>query len=509
VIDDPRITVAVVDRAGRVLAIVRNPGADPANDELAVGVARTSAFFSHNTAPLSSRTVRFISSVHFPPGVRKAYNNALYGIENTNRGCDFNVQFNAGKCVPRAKSPLKSGPCNAFDQSGCGPGIVTGKPQAYDLHEDGKHPAPIGLEGPFNPDGLPVNAGGVPIYRIGSFEILKGSLDAGNASVEVEGPSYMVGAIGVAGVPSDHAEFASFAAAALGVPGVLFPAPSFPELPRPGRVIIDGIRLPFVDQGFRPKGTKQAAAATGTFIAGPNQGGCAANRYLVGPTASPELSRDDVDNIIRRAVDTSHKTRGYIRLPLNSYARMVIAVSDLNGNILGLYRMPDATIFSIDVAVAKARNVVYFSGDGHADLEGVPAGIAVNNRTLGYAGQPLFPGGIDFTDPGPFFDVFLNDLANACSQGFQEPNANQNGIVFFAGSTPLYRDGKLIGGLGVSGDGVDQDDYVTFAGAGEFYPDDSIWADRVRVDGVRLPFLHFPRQPEGVTEKFIEPFDEP
>jgi uncharacterized protein GlcG (DUF336 family) len=386
---------------------------------------------------------------------------------------------------------------------------VTGKPQPYDLHEDGKHPAPIGLQGPFNPGGLPVNAGAIPLYRIGSFEVVKGSLAEGNARVVVEGPSYMIGAIGVAGIASEKAEFAAFAAAALGVPGVIFPAPSFPELPAPGRVFIDGIRLPYVDQGFRPKGTSQASAATGTFVVGPGAGGCAPNRYLVGPAASAELSLTEVDTVVRRSVAAAQTTRGYIRLPLNSYARMVIAVSDLAGNILAIYRMPDATIFSIDVAVAKARNVVYFSGDGHSDLEGVPAGFAVNNRTLGYAGQPLFPAGIDFTDPGPFFDVFVNDLTNACSQGFQEANANQNGIVFFPGSTPLYRNGVLVGGLGISGDGVDQDDYVTFHGAGEFFPDPSIWVDRIKVDGVRLPFLHFPRQPEGVTEKFIEPFDEP
>ena len=40
---------------------------------------------------------------------------------------------------------------------------------------------------------------------------------------------------------------------------------------------------------------------------------------------------------------------------------MVFAVSDKQGNILGLYRMPDATYFSIDVAVAKARNVAYYA----------------------------------------------------------------------------------------------------------------------------------------------------
>src|SRR5882672_3368860 len=38
-------TIAVVDRAGRVLALLRQPHADANNDDQAVGVARTAAFF--------------------------------------------------------------------------------------------------------------------------------------------------------------------------------------------------------------------------------------------------------------------------------------------------------------------------------------------------------------------------------------------------------------------------------------------------------------------------------
>ena len=52
---------------GRVLAVYRGIDASPANDDLAVGLARTAAFFSNDQAPLSSRTVRFVSGVHFPP----------------------------------------------------------------------------------------------------------------------------------------------------------------------------------------------------------------------------------------------------------------------------------------------------------------------------------------------------------------------------------------------------------------------------------------------------------
>jgi hypothetical protein len=46
--------------------------------------------FSNDQA-LSRRTVRFISGVHFPPGVAMAPTADLYGIENTNRGCPLNV----------------------------------------------------------------------------------------------------------------------------------------------------------------------------------------------------------------------------------------------------------------------------------------------------------------------------------------------------------------------------------------------------------------------------------
>src|SRR5207253_8816481 len=171
------MTIAVVDRAGRVLALYRKPAANAANDDRAVGVARTAAFFSHNQAPLSSRTVRFISGVHFPPGVVNAPNAALYGIENTNRGCDFGVVFNPGKSLPPAKSV----------SGGIGPGIVTGKLQP----DDGPYPQ--------NPFDRPVNAGGIPIYRAGK----------------------LVGGVGVVGIAGDP-QLAEFAAVtgAFGAPGI-------------------------------------------------------------------------------------------------------------------------------------------------------------------------------------------------------------------------------------------------------------------------------------------------
>jgi uncharacterized protein GlcG (DUF336 family) len=187
-----------------------------------------------------------------------------------------------------------------------------------------------------------------------------------------------------------------------------------------------------------------------------------------------------------------------IRLPLGSRSRMVIAVGDLDGNIIGMSRMPDATVFSIDVAATKARNAVYFSSGQRTldDLPDIPIGTAVTARTIGFGAQSLFPSGIAGSTPGPFRPLFLFDLANPCTQGSQPAGPNQSGIVFFPGSVSLYKNGELVGGLGVSGDGVEQDDYVTAGGAAGFEPPPAIRADRVIVRGVRLPFWRFPRNPE-------------
>jgi hypothetical protein len=39
-----------------------------------------------------------------------------------------------------------------------------------------------------------------------------------------------------------------------------------------------------------------------------------------------------------------------------------------------------------------------------------------------------------------------------------------NGLQIFPGGVPIYRGGTVIGAIGVSGDGVDQDDMIAFLG---------------------------------------------
>jgi uncharacterized protein GlcG (DUF336 family) len=451
--------IAVVDRAGNVLALYRKPdapltvagnfGTQTSTNDIAIGLARTAAFFSNDHASLPSRAVRFMSGVHIPPGVSNAPNADLYGIENTNRGCKLSSELETRGVHP--STALGGGP---------GPGIITGKADVL----DGKPNA--------------VNPGGLPIYKGTTLE----------------------GGIGVSAVAPDVAEFTAFSGAL---------ATGFSPVPNPlaaaGQVFLGGVALPTINQVTRPPSVG-TGTFSGSYIISPQAGQGAPEGDLVGPhpsvnpaPASGGLNQTEASQILDAAENTANQTRASIRLPLGSHARMVITISDLDGNIIALRRMPDATIFSIDVAATKARNMVYFNSNqrGDADLSQVPVGTAVTSRTISFGAQPFFPPGIDDSNAGPFFPLFMNDVVNPCSQGLDGglPNGNNSGIVFSPGSTGLYRNGNLIGGLGVSGDGVDQDDYVTSAAAAEFQAPANIRADQIFIRGVRLPYFKFPHNP--------------
>jgi uncharacterized protein GlcG (DUF336 family) len=533
-LDDSSLAVAVVDRRGAILGVYGRPATPPRTPDIAVSLARTTAFFSNDQAPLSSRTVRFISGIHFPAGVPNTPPAALYGVENINRGCDLGP-FNSGVAIPRPRSlagtvgtgagnvPL---PCNPRDTRGCavgGPiegqdgspiyslGITTGKPNLED--SPNAFPATGG--------GLKdVDPGGIPLYRGGK----------------------LIGGIGVAGVPPDRAQYAALVAAAATGRG-LTTALAFPNaLPFPGAVFIDGIRLPFygscgtnlrciqAEADGRPSGTAPGSFSQGSMLVPPQSGADAPEGYLIGPRGSPGggLTRADVEQIVNQAIATADITRAQVRLPFGQTAKVIIAVTDARGAVLAEYRMADALFDAVDVVPSKARNAYYFSSrEGYEVLrdyverstaddytwEPEPPdpqfGWALTSRTIGFGGQPLFPPGIDLEKTptaGPWFDLFVYDTLNPCtegsgpSRGGNRQFGNQNGITWFPGSAPLYKDGELVGGLGVSGDGIEQNDLITAGGTVGFEPPQALRVDNsvIRVgsgEEVRLPYLKFPRNP--------------
>src|SRR5450432_3610058 len=265
------MVIAVVDRGGKVLAVFHKPSA-PATDignfnapvdinDLAVALARTAAYFSNDAAPLSSRTVRFISGIHFPPGVVNAPTADLYGIENTNRGCTLSSSYLPGQAMEPSLSL----------SGGTGLGIITGKSKLDDSDPNA-----------LNPSGVPIFRGGV-----------------------------VVGGVGVAGASHDVAEFAAYMAATSNGFGPT-PAP-------PGVVFIGGIALPFVNQTSIPAGIN-AGTPTGSYystyspIASPGQ---PPEGDLVGPAAGPlgGLTAAEVQQLLDNAEATAAATRAAIRLP--------------------------------------------------------------------------------------------------------------------------------------------------------------------------------------------------
>jgi uncharacterized protein GlcG (DUF336 family) len=569
--------IAVVDRNGTILGVRIESGVAPqiitnitnrvfAIDG-AVSLARTGAYFGNDQAPLTSRTIQEISQTtmtqrevqanpdvpnpngdstlygpgfvapvgikgHFPPGIMFTPQVDLFNIEATNRdslspitGTRFNV--------PKPYIP---------------PGGTLVAPESYGQI--------TGILPDAQPRGIATLPGGIPLYKNG--------VEVGGIGVFFPGMTgYATEENSKLNTPllydprkpdlSEVAEYMAFVAAGgskiAGAPlnGPVNGAPAVPDFTLPfGRIDLVGITLDIFG-GHGLEGLKNLLGFGRTLGSGnPNDGAnvpvdlmgdtslagqAIPYGWLVLPHNGGGLTAADVEAIVARGIAEANQVRAQIRLPFNSTAKMVFAVSDKDGNILGLYRMPDATVFSIDVAVAKARNVAYYDNANQVQsidkVSGVAGGTAFTNRTFRYLALPHFPEGIDIYPAGPF--SILNDggltkfgtnsgpplpaSAFQSAQGynnfnprsnFHDPshNANQNGVIFFPGSAPLYKDTvgggtrQLVCGLGVSGDGVLQDDDVTAEAAISYGPPSTVHrADMVKVRGVRLPYFKFNRQP--------------
>jgi hypothetical protein len=126
-------------------------------------------------------------------------------------------------------------------------------------------------------------------------------------------------------------------------------------------------------------------------------------------------------------------------------------------------------------------------------------------RCVGFLAQCNYPPGMDGNLQGPFNgqqEMFSGLLGNHChpagitrNASFQPNHALPNGITIFPGAFGLYRNGVLVGAIGVSGDGVDQDDLVAAAGCHDFLAPSAIRSDHFLYRGTRLPYAKFPRDP--------------
>jgi uncharacterized protein GlcG (DUF336 family) len=483
---------------------------------------------------------------HFPPGIANTPPVDLFGIEHTNR--DSTAHPGPDRIKGTADDVTLPSRFN-IDPAFVPPGQGLFPPDSYGV-TSGVMPTAQGRGIATLPGGIPVVkngqvVGGIGVFFPGRTGFATEENSSASTTFDRTKPDRTL-----------EAEFIAFAAVG-GSSGAGFPIGQFGDAP----ALPAGFDLPFarIDlvgitlDVFGPGGVQgpenlieyaQARFQLGSRTQGVDlpvgAGGELARAglpvpegWLVVPHDGVGITAAEVRDVILRGFNQAVRTRAAIR-QIGSFARMTFAVTDLDGNVVGLYRMPDATVFSIDVAVAKARNVAYYADAARLQpidrVPGVPPGTAFTNRTFRYLAEPRFPEGIDGLPPGPF-SILLDGNADPVTGRLNGPPApasafqsvlgydafnpqtnfrdpanvlNQNGIVFFPGSAPLYRSGRpgvpaaRIGGFGVSGDGVDQDDVVTFAGSFNFgVPLSLLRADQVSVAGVRLPYQKFNRNPEG------------
>ncbi|MBP9108682.1 MAG: heme-binding protein [Pyrinomonadaceae bacterium] len=465
-----------VGRSGQGLENLSVPSTAAANSK-----AGTAGIFSTGGNAFTTRTASFIIQEHFPPKDDNRPGGPLYG-----------VQFSTLPCSDVAIASL-----------------------------------PLGLSG--DPGGLPLYKNGVAVGGIG-----------------VEGD----GLYSVDRNPTDDDQSFEEAIAVYGTRG--FEAPA---LIRGDNILVEGIRLPFANSvdsatatliafGSLPGAVTSVirAAQPTDFVAGTLNGvtGQYSSRF---PTvAGSNLTAGEVTQILGAAVETANRVRAGIRQPIGSNARVTISVVDTDGKILGIFRQQDAPVFGLDVSVQKARTSNFFArSDAGAKLTAAGFGsyvtrasadgislngsIAFSDRAIGFMHRPLFPDGINNTLAGPFstqladwspFNVGLQlDLVRTaltsppmvCDSAPYKRRALlppcpctavpelKNGAQIFAGGLPIYRGSTLVGAVGVSGDGIDQDDIIAAAGANAFAPPEAIRSDRFFVRNVRLPFMKFPARP--------------
>ena len=194
--------VVIVDRGGRILGVRVEGGVDPAitgniqNEVFAIdgalAEARTGAFFASDQAPLTSRTIQFISQTtvtqqmiqsnpsiadpnstlkgpgivapqglggHFPPGVMNTPQVDLFGIEDTNRDTTMHPVYDANGNIIRYDTLPERFNANPAD-------IPTSIQLAGDpLEPPDSYGFVSGLEPLAMPRGIGTLPGGLPIYN--------------------------------------------------------------------------------------------------------------------------------------------------------------------------------------------------------------------------------------------------------------------------------------------------------------------------------------------------------
>jgi uncharacterized protein GlcG (DUF336 family) len=539
-----------LDNAGNaVIAGGLEDVALPIDGAAAIAKAITGAYLSSEGNAFSSRTASQIVQDHFNPGEHDQPSGPLFGVQFSQLACsDFVTTYDGvGPDIGPKRSPLG----------------LAADPGGFPLYKDGTVVGGIGViaDDLYSLDANISNRDDdddEAIAYAGTFDFAA-PLPRRGDRITVDGKTLRFSDVDFASLRSQPQNAPAFAS--LGpADGALIAVPGYNAA-----AVVAGLAFGFAPSGIRPDGGVDYPGTDAYVFVDdansprfPPQGGT--DVASLGPDA---LTDTEVRGVLIHALQVAASARAQIRLPQGSTARVTIAVVDTNGVVLGMARSRDAPVFGADVSVQKARSATLFSSSSAAAFfDSVPdasypngnvvpiadyvsatqlffddptaletGADAISARAIGNLERPFFPDGIEGTVNGPLskptgewsifstglqLDVVVNamvqhltfilgggpDVAGNCTDTPGDTRA-ANGIQIFPGGVPIYRGATLVGGVGVSGDGVDQDDMIAFLGlyeagltlGGIANAPMTRRADQLTPQGVRLRYVQCPQAP--------------
>ena len=515
--------LAVYQMTGAPTTVTIRPGAGPQELDLqslrvpaslaAIAKAITGAYLSSGGNAFSTRTASEIVQSTFPPNPATVGlgSGPLFGVQFSQLPCS-DLEFPTfGKTIGPHPSPLG----------------LAADPGGFPLYKNGVLVGGVGVKATtdygFDPDVTTSNPTQVSEEAVALAGTVGFDPPAGITAdmITVGGNSLIYTVATQASLKSTPASAPGYGALGAGAGGLLAVTGFFG-----GATILAGQAYGTEASGVRKSSTSEFDNPDAYVLTdGSGNDRFAPRSGTDSPPGSTALTAAEVTSLLQNAFSTMSNARAQIRNPLNSRAQVTISVVDTNGVPLGVVRAPDAPIFGIDVSLQKARTANFFSsasaasdlannsdaGPGRAlDIKsfvtavrnflGVPTALtgqtAYSSRSIAGLSRPLFPDGQVGGPPGPLsrptaeWSIFAtglqtalvdSNLANAVAfvtgasttlpsrctaipDAAPGQNRLQNGLQIFAGGEPIYRNGVLVGAIGVSGDGTSQDDMIGFLG---------------------------------------------
>jgi len=536
------------------------------DDQAAIAKAITGAYLSTEGNAFSSRTASQIVQDHFNPGEHDQPGGPLFGVQFSQLPCsDLATRWDGtAPSVGPQRSPLglsaDPGGFPLFKDGtpvgGVGvmaDGVYGLDPNIVDVDRNPDemiaYAATFGFAAPRNRRGDQITVDGKTL-RFSDVEF-------GNLAADPSlAPAFatLTPADGQLVAVTHYVDASVHPGVAFGQPGsgVRADAGDFPGLD--AFVLVDASNAP----RYAPRGGTDGAALGADVLTAAEVQALLAHALAVANRARAQIRRplDSPARVTISVVDTAGEILGIVRsrdapvfgIDVSLQKARTAAFYSSAGAAAFLRSLPATGYRDTTDPLLVARTVVLgdyvdalqaFLADASALEDGA---VAFTDRAGGNLARPNFPDGLDGHAPGPFskppgqwspfstglqLDLVLNaivqhvvstasaevlatDVGQTCPGVDDAFNATQssrivaNGTQTFPGSVPIYRGDVLVGGIGVSGDGVDQDDMVAFLGLDEAgqalggglgNAPKAMRADRLTPQGVRLRYVQCPQAP--------------